>query len=88
MGFDALFFARIDDQDKDTRMNNKELEWVWRPNSKSLGNDIQIFTHTLYNHYSSPEDMNFDILDNNEPWINDPDSLDFNADKKAQELIS
>jgi alpha-mannosidase len=54
MGFDALFFARIDDQDKDTRMNNKELEWVWRPNSKSLGNDIQIFTHTLYNHYSSP----------------------------------
>jgi hypothetical protein len=32
--------------------------------------------------------MNFDILDNNEPWINDPDSLDFNADKKAQELIS
>jgi alpha-mannosidase len=31
MGFDALFFARIDYQDKNRRMDSRELEWVWRP---------------------------------------------------------
>lgn len=40
MGFDAWFFARIDYQDKNKRMNDKELEWIWRPNSDSLGNDV------------------------------------------------
>jgi alpha-mannosidase len=31
MGFDALFFARLDYKDKEKRMNDKELEYVWRP---------------------------------------------------------
>ena len=40
MGFDALFFARLDYQDKDKRLNEKELEFVWRPNAESLGTDV------------------------------------------------
>jgi alpha-mannosidase len=39
MGFDAWFFSRIDYQDKNKRMNDLEMEWVWRPNPQSLGND-------------------------------------------------
>jgi len=54
MGFDALFFARIDYGDKDRRSAAKELEWVWRPASETLGDDVQIFTHTLWNMYSAP----------------------------------
>lgn len=88
MGFDAWFFARIDYQDKNKRMNDKELEWVWRPNSDSLGDDVQIFTHTLYRHYSSPQYMNFDVLDNDAPWINNAHSEDFNAPDEAAKLIA
>jgi len=31
MGFDGWFMARIDSDDKNRRMNNKELEWIHRP---------------------------------------------------------
>jgi hypothetical protein len=61
MGFDAWFFARLDYQDKNKRQNDKELEWVWRPNAESLGTDVQIFTHVTYNHYSAPDGFNFEI---------------------------
>lgn len=44
MGFDAWFFARLDYQDKEKRLNNKEMEFVWRPYSQSLGNDVQILS--------------------------------------------
>jgi hypothetical protein len=39
MGFDALFFARLDYKDKEKRMYQKEMEFVWRPNAESLGTD-------------------------------------------------
>jgi hypothetical protein len=80
MGFDALFFARLDYKDKEKRMNDKSLEWIWMPNEQSLGKEVNLLTHVLYNHYSSPEGLNFDILDNDEPWINDRSSDTFNAD--------
>jgi len=36
MGFNAFFFARIDSQDKEKRMDEKNLEMIWNPfqNSK------------------------------------------------------
>jgi len=37
MGFDAFFFARLDSWDKNKRMDEKELEWIWRPNSETIG---------------------------------------------------
>ena len=80
MGFDALFFARLDYKDKEKRMNDRSLEWVWMPNEQSLGKEVNLLTHVLYHHYSSPENLNFDVLDNDEPWINDRSSETFNAD--------
>jgi alpha-mannosidase len=61
MGFDALFFARLDSMDKEKRMNEKSLEYVWMPNVDSLGSEVNLLTHVLYNHYSSPPDLGFDI---------------------------
>ena len=29
MGFDAWFFARLDDQDRDQRRANKTMEFIW-----------------------------------------------------------
>jgi len=37
MGFDALFFARLDEQDKQNRLENQEMEFIWRPFEDSLG---------------------------------------------------
>jgi hypothetical protein len=88
MGFDALFFARLDYQEKEKRKEDRELEWVWRPYSDSLGNQTQIFTHVLYNHYSSPDNLDFDVIDGNmHPWINDKNSEDFSAETLAGVLI-
>ena len=64
-------------------MKNQEMEFVWRPNSESLGTDTQIFTHALYAHYSSPSGLNFDVLDNDAPWINNEESKDFNGDTEG-----
>jgi alpha-mannosidase len=40
MGFDAFFFSRIDYQDKENRLAEKTLEWVWRPMYDSLGDSV------------------------------------------------
>ena len=37
MGFDAFFFARLDYQDKDRRLADKEMEYIWRPSWEELG---------------------------------------------------
>lgn len=58
MGFDALFFARIDFQDKERRLRDKELEWIWFPNLESLGPEVNILAHTFYHHYSAPDVIN------------------------------
>ena len=41
LGFDSLFFARIDYQDRAKRLNDKSLEIVWR-GSKSLASSSQV----------------------------------------------
>jgi hypothetical protein len=61
MGFDAWFFARLDSEDKDRRVETNEMEFVWMPNPQSLGKDVNIFTHVLYNHYSAQPGFNFEI---------------------------
>lgn len=83
MGFDAWFFARLDYVDKDKRMNNGEMEFVWRPNADSFGTDTQILTHVLYNHYSSPDKFGWDLQEGSDNWINNLKSKDFNADTES-----
>jgi hypothetical protein len=60
MGFDAWFFARLDYQDKEQRLENKSMEWIQRPMWESFGKGSQIFTHMLYNHYSPPKGFDFE----------------------------
>lgn len=79
MGFDALIFARIDYQDKDARLMDKTMEFVWRPMHSTLGDRAEIFTHVLYNHYSAPPDFDFDTVQNRQDYdyikiITDEDS--------------
>lgn len=59
MGYDAVYFARIDYQDYARRNKTRELEMIWR-GSDDINADL--FTGALYGeHYGPPEGMNFDI---------------------------
>lgn len=86
MGFDAWFFARMDYQDKARRLNTSEMEWVWRPFFNHEGKRTQIFTHTLYQHYSSPKGFDFDTKSSDDPIIDDPEMQGYNVNEKVQEL--
>lgn len=87
MGFDAWFFSRLDYQDKEIRLVDKSMEFVWRPFYDSLGSRTQIFTHVLYNHYSAPDGFCFDVRCNDDP-IEDDETLEtYNVDKKADDFF-
>lgn len=84
MGFDAIFFARLDFQDKEKRLAEKTMEFVWRPSFDTFGDQTQIFAHALYHHYSAPPGFDFDTLGWDDPFITDERLTTFNADVKAQ----
>ena len=63
------------------------MEYVWMPNKETLGSEVNILTHVLYAHYSSPSGFGFDVLDNDPVWINDKNSEDYNADTEAAKLV-
>jgi lysosomal alpha-mannosidase len=86
MGFDAFMFARIDYQDKEERLANKEMEFVWRPMHETLGNSAQILAHVLYYHYSAPKNFDFDTLSDDDPFVADKTLDTYNAPEKAAEL--
>jgi len=76
------FFARMDYQDKANRIKNKEMEWVWRPFNKSLGSRAEIFTHMMYNHYSSPPSFSFWENSKDEAIVDDPRLETYNIDSR------
>ncbi|XP_037294534.1 lysosomal alpha-mannosidase isoform X1 [Manduca sexta] len=81
MGYDGLFLGRIDYQDKSSRLHNQDMEMVWRGDDV-LGKSSDIFTGVLFNTYSPPPGFCFDVLCDDEPIIDDPDSPLFNVDDK------
>jgi hypothetical protein len=86
MGFDAFFFARLDYQDKDRRLADKEMEYIWRPSWEELGENAQIFTHALYAHYSAPSGFDFDTRNTDDAIVDDPRLTSYNVDHKAAKL--
>lgn len=59
MGFEALFFGRLDYRDKAERIANKTMEMMWRGHTV-LGKNSEIFTSALYNLYQPPDGFCFD----------------------------
>ena len=82
MGFNAWFFARIDYQDKQKKMDTKNMEMIWNPQQYSKL-DNSIFTHVNYYHYSSPPGFCFDIKCADEPIMDDPNLQGYNLDIKS-----
>ena len=71
-GFDALYFARIDWQEKSHRLANNDMEMVWRA-SPSLGADAEVFTGAfLDGNYGPPHGLCFDgTCNDNFPIMDD-----------------
>ena len=60
------------------------MEFIWRPNADTLGTDTQIFTHVLYDHYSSPPGFAFDILDVNSDWNDEEQKMSLTYDRACE----
>jgi hypothetical protein len=88
MGFDAWFFARADYQDKAKRLEDKSLEFLWRPLYNNLGNRTEIYTQLLYQHYHAPEGFCFNERCTDEPIIDDPELETYNVDNRTAELYN
>ena len=88
MGFDSWFFARIDLQDYDVRMAEKKMQWVWKPFSKSLGDRVSIFTHTMPDHYHQPYEFRYGDQNSPdvEPIVTDKTKSSFNGNEKCAVL--
>ncbi|KAJ1527978.1 hypothetical protein ONE63_007908 [Megalurothrips usitatus] len=86
MGYDGLFFGRLDYQDKLHRLGAKNGEMIWK-GSANLGKQSELFTGVLYNTYSPPPGFCFDVLCADEPIIDDKHSPDYNLEAKAQDFV-
>lgn len=87
MGLDAWFFARFDYQDKKQRMKDQTMQWVWKPFSESLGDDVSILTLAMPHHYNAPSEFRYDGRNfKHDPVVTDPNLETFNANEKMEIL--
>lgn len=59
------------------------MEWVWRPMWKTIGKTAQIFTHTLYHHYSAPPGFDFEYDDAHDTFDSLRGTRGYNAPRKT-----
>eukprot|EP00331_Platyophrya_macrostoma_P022192 CAMPEP_0176445692 /NCGR_PEP_ID=MMETSP0127-20121128/23863_1 /TAXON_ID=938130 /ORGANISM="Platyophrya macrostoma, Strain WH" /LENGTH=983 /DNA_ID=CAMNT_0017831547 /DNA_START=80 /DNA_END=3031 /DNA_ORIENTATION=+ len=87
-GFDGMWFARVDSQDKLKRLTEKSMEMIWQPTT-SQGEESRIFAAVNYAHYSAPDGFCFDIIQcGDEPIADDPDLEGYNVEAKVQQITN
>ncbi len=79
VGFDSLWFMRIDYQDRNTRLANKTMQFMWRP-SVSLGPAAQVLTGAFITGYGPPSGFCYDQSCSDTPIQDDPRLSDVNVD--------
>ncbi|XP_065865581.1 probable alpha-mannosidase At5g13980 [Euphorbia lathyris] len=88
LGFDSLFFGRIDYQDRAKRKNKKSLEVVWE-GSKSLGSSAQIFAGAFPENYEPPPGgFYFEVNDPGPPVQDDINLFDYNVQERVNDFVS
>ncbi|KAI3929712.1 hypothetical protein MKX01_025880 [Papaver californicum] len=87
VGFDSLFFGRIDYQDREKRKQEKTLEVVWR-GSKSLGSSAQIFAGAFPENYEPPSGFYFEV-NAESPVVQDNMKLfDYNVQERVNDFVA
>ncbi|CAJ0955453.1 unnamed protein product [Ranitomeya imitator] len=62
MGYDGLFFGRLDYQDKSNRASKKQMEMIWRGSDDLAAPAADLFTGVLPNGYNPPDGFCWDQL--------------------------
>lgn len=86
MSYDGLFLGRIDYEDKNERLKNRNAEMVWQTSS-NLGSKADLFTGVLYTIYQPPSGFCFDAQCSDDPIIDDQNSPEYNVDTKVDRTI-
>ncbi|CAK8568069.1 unnamed protein product [Lathyrus sativus] len=88
VGFDSLFFGRIDYQDRAKRKGEKSLEVVWQ-GSKSFGSSAQIFSGAFPENYEPPtSNLYFEVNDASPIVQDDINLFDYNVPDRVNEFVS
>ncbi|KAL1554044.1 alpha-mannosidase [Salvia divinorum] len=88
VGFDALYFARIDYQDRAKRSAEKKLEVIWQ-GSKSRGSSSQIFTGAFYaGNYEPPTDFYYEVNDDSPIVQDDIELFDYNVQERVDAFVA
>ncbi|KAJ7945626.1 Alpha-mannosidase [Quillaja saponaria] len=87
VGFDSLFFARIDYQDRSKRKDDKTLEVVWL-GSKSLGSSAQIFSGAFPENYEPPSSFYYEVNDDSPIVQDDTNLFDYNVPERVNDFVA
>uniref|UniRef100_A0A7N2KY22 Alpha-mannosidase n=1 Tax=Quercus lobata TaxID=97700 RepID=A0A7N2KY22_QUELO len=88
LGFNSLFFGRIDYQDRAKRINEKSLEFVWQ-GSKSLGSSAQIFAGAFPKNYEPPPGGFYYEVNDDSPIVQDDINLfDYNVQERVDAFVA
>ncbi|KAL8544288.1 hypothetical protein ACS0TY_004722 [Phlomoides rotata] len=91
IGFDSLFFGRIDYQDRAKRKTEKSLEVIWR-GSKSLGSSSQIFAGAFPKNYEPPPGgfyYEVNEVNDDSPIVQDNVNLfDYNVQERVEAFVA
>ncbi|XP_078167734.1 putative alpha-mannosidase At5g13980 [Carex rostrata] len=88
VGFDALYFSRIDYQDLAKRKDTKSLEVIWRA-SKSLGSSADVFTGIFPKDYEPPSGDFYFEVDSTSPVVqDDPLLFDYNVQDRVNDFVA
>ncbi|KAK2974185.1 hypothetical protein RJ640_021476 [Escallonia rubra] len=87
VGFDSLFFSRIDYQERVKRKSERTLEVVWQ-GSKSLGSSARIFSGIFPDSYEPPDGFYFEV-DDESPVVQDNINLfDYNVQERVDDFVA
>ncbi|XP_074647600.1 lysosomal alpha-mannosidase-like [Tubulanus polymorphus] len=88
MGYDGLYFARIDYQDRAKRKKEKQMEIIWKASNSIPGSKSTLFTGVFYENYGPPPTFCFDFLCADPPVMDDPRLHDRNVKKRVDDFIA
>lgn len=89
LGYDAMFFSRLDHQEKDERNAHQSLNFLWRPDVKHFGSEYQVLTNVFKDDYCFPRGFyTGENYDSDDPFISDKSLSTFNADEKMVDFVN
>lgn len=88
MGFDALFFWRLDYRDKQQRIDEKRMEFLQNGSFIGYENNMTLFTNILFDSYCTPPGFCFDDKCTDDPIMDDPSLSDYNVEKRVMDFAN